>query len=171
VNWLVTHALHLYVWLASCRFAFYVIRISTIISQLSSQLESELFVWTYVVGANFAVVLLTALANRCWSLGLMFGYWLMLWLKLTILFNKAYSIHLLMLFTSQTMLGKAKRLIESLRLELGYVETAKSSNRSNNRLCWDCQIIQPIQQVNETLHDSTEWGCCEKSLCEVGSYV
>jgi len=82
----------------------------------------------------------------------MFGDWLMLWLKLTILFSKAYSIHLhyaihftnnvrqsqafnwvilsrtiqliqlnetwheftyIMLFTSQTVLGKAKRLIES----------------------------------------------------------
>jgi len=37
----------------------------TVISRLSSQLESELFVPTYVVGANSAVVLLTALANRC----------------------------------------------------------------------------------------------------------
>ena len=41
------------------------------------------------VGAN--IVLVTALENRCWSLGLMFGDWLMLWLKLTILFSKAYS--------------------------------------------------------------------------------
>jgi len=67
---------------------------STVISRLSSQLESELFVRTYVVGANLTVVFLTALANRCWSLGLMSGDWLMLWLKLTILFSKAYSIHL-----------------------------------------------------------------------------
>ena len=66
------------------------------------------------VGANLAVVLLSASANRCWSLGLMFGDWLMLWLKLTILFSKAHSIFTyIMLFTSQTMLGKAKRLIES----------------------------------------------------------
>ena len=49
---------------------------STAISRLCSQLESELFVRTYVVDANLAVVLLTALANRCWSLGLMFGVWL-----------------------------------------------------------------------------------------------
>jgi len=38
---------------------------STVISQLSSQLESELFVRTYVVDANLTVVLLIALANRC----------------------------------------------------------------------------------------------------------
>jgi len=41
---------------------------STPISQLCSQLESELFVRTYVAGANLAVVLLSALATRCWSL-------------------------------------------------------------------------------------------------------
>jgi len=39
--------------------------IPTVISQLSQQLESELSVQTYVVGVNLAVVLLTALANRC----------------------------------------------------------------------------------------------------------
>ena len=54
--------------------------------------------WIWAVCANLCgrceLVLLTALANRCWSLGLMFGGWLMLWLKLTILFSKAYSIHL-----------------------------------------------------------------------------
>jgi len=56
--------------------------------------------WFWAVCANLCgrcelkqFVLLTALANRCWSLGLMFGDWLMLWLKLSILFNKAYSIH------------------------------------------------------------------------------
>jgi len=38
---------------------------SAVISRLSSQLESELFVRTYVVGGNLTVVLLTALANRC----------------------------------------------------------------------------------------------------------
>jgi len=78
------------------------------------------FVRTYVVGANLAVVLLTALANRCWSLGLMCRDWLMLWLKLTILCSKAYSIHshYIMLFTSQTMLVKAKHLIESQGLEV-----------------------------------------------------
>ena len=40
-----------------------------VISRLSSQLEYELFFRTYVVGANFAVVLLTALANHTtvWS--------------------------------------------------------------------------------------------------------
>jgi len=69
--------------------------------------------WIGAVCANLAVVLLTALANRCWSLELMFGDWLMLWLQLTILFSKAYSIHLHYAFTSQTMLGKAKHLIES----------------------------------------------------------
>jgi len=38
----------------------------------------------------------------------------MLLLKLTIIFNKAYSIHLhYAIFTSQTILGKDKRLIES----------------------------------------------------------
>jgi len=63
---------------------------SRAISRLCSQLESELFVRTYVVGANLEVMLLTALANRYWSLGLMFGDWLMLWLKLAILFSKAY---------------------------------------------------------------------------------
>jgi len=39
---------------------------NTVNSRLSSQLESELFVRTYVVGANLAVALLIALANRCW---------------------------------------------------------------------------------------------------------
>ena len=39
-------------------------------------------------------MLLTALAKRCWSLGLMFGDWLILWLKHNFLFSKAYSIHL-----------------------------------------------------------------------------
>jgi len=37
---------------------------STAISRLCSQLESEVFVRTYVVGGNLAVVLLTDLANR-----------------------------------------------------------------------------------------------------------
>jgi len=73
---------------------FYLMLWCTVISRLSSQLESELFVRTYVVCANLAVVLLTVLANRCWSLGLMFWDWLMLWLKLTIFFSKAYSTHL-----------------------------------------------------------------------------
>ena len=62
---------------------------NTAISRLRLQLESELFVRTYVAGANLAVVLVTALANRCWLLRLMFGDWLMLWLAL--LFSKEYS--------------------------------------------------------------------------------
>ena len=92
---------------------------STAISRLCSQLESELFVWNYVVGANLAVVLLTALANICWSLGLMFRDWLMLFSARHIVFTY------IMLFTSQTMLGKAKRLIESFWV--------KSSNWSKLR--------------------------------------
>jgi len=48
----------------------------------------------------------------------MFGDLLMLRLKLTIPFSKAYSIQLILLFTSQTMFDKAKRLIVSQRLEL-----------------------------------------------------
>jgi len=59
-----------------------------------NNLPSMFATWIWAVCANLAVVLLTALANRCWSLGLTFGDWLMLWLKLTILFSKAYSIHL-----------------------------------------------------------------------------
>jgi len=91
---------------------------------------------TYVVGANLAVVLLTALANRYWSVGLMFGDWLMLWLKLTILFSKAYSIHLhyAIHFTNNVRRSQAFGL---------------------------SQIIQLIR-ANETSHDSTEWGCCRK---------
>jgi len=100
---------------------------STAISRLCSQLEFELFVRTYVVGANSAVVLLTAFANRCWSLGLMFGDWLMLWLKLTILFSKAYSIHLLYAIHF-TMLDKAKRLIESF-----WVKSANWSKLTKHR--------------------------------------
>jgi len=44
----------------------------------------------------------------------------MLSLKLTILVSKADRIHLyyIMLFTSQTMLGEAKHLIESRRSEI-----------------------------------------------------
>ena len=112
---------------------------STAISRLCSQLEFELFVRTYVVGANSAVVLLTAFANRCWSLGLMFGDWLMLWLKLTILFSKAYSIH--------------------LHHAIHFTNNVKQSQAFN----WVAlsQITQLIH-VNETSHDSTEWGCCRK---------
>jgi len=85
---------------------------STAISRLCSQLESKLFVRTYVVRANFVAMLLTALANRCWSLGLMFGDRLMFWLKL--FFSARHVVFTyIMLFTSQTMLGKAKRLIGS----------------------------------------------------------
>jgi len=49
----------------------------TVISRLCSQLESELFVRTRVVGANLALVLFTASAKRWRSLELMFGDWLM----------------------------------------------------------------------------------------------
>jgi len=51
-------------------------------------------VWAKLCGrCELSIVLFTA-SVRCWSLGLMFGDWLMPWLKLTILFSKAYSIHL-----------------------------------------------------------------------------
>ena len=112
---------------------------STAISRLCSQVESELFVRTYVVGANVAVVLLTAFANKCWSLGPMFGDWLMLWRKLALLFSKAYNIH------------------------LHYAVHFTNNVRQSQAFNWVIlsQIIQ-LLQVNETSHDSAEWSCCRK---------
>ena len=103
----------------------------TVISWLSSQLESELFVRTYVVDANLAIVLLTASANRCWSLGLMFGDWLMLGLKLTILFGKTYNVHLhyAIHFTKIVRQNEAFNWDAEIGIRL-YVETAQSSNWS-----------------------------------------
>jgi len=96
--------------------------------------------WIWAVCANLAVVLFTALANRCWSLGLMFGDWLMLWLTLTILFSKACSIHLHYAIHF-TMLGKAKRLIES-------------NHPSERNIAWQCGVK-----------------LLQESLCEAGSYA
>jgi len=62
--------------------------------QFESTAIFRLCSWIWAVCANLAVVLSTALANRCWSSGLTFGDWLILWLKLSILFSKACSIHL-----------------------------------------------------------------------------
>ena len=103
---------------------------NAVISRLSSQLQSEVFVWSFVVGANLAVVLLTALANRCWSSGLMFGYWLMLRLKLTTLFSKAYSIHLhyAIHFTNNVRQSQAFNWATKIGIRL--VETDKSFNWS-----------------------------------------
>ena len=67
---------------------------SHVISRLSSQLASELFVRTYVVGANLAVVLFNCINKQILIIRANFGDQLMLWLKLTILFSKAFGIHL-----------------------------------------------------------------------------
>ena len=63
-------------------------------------------------------------------LGLMFGDWLMLWLKLTIFFSKAYSIH--------------------LHYAIHFTNNVKQSQALNWVIL--SQTIQLIQ-VNETSHD------------------
>jgi len=68
-----------------------------------------------VVGANLTVVLLTALANRCWSLRLMFGDRLMFWLKLTILFSKAYSQVLLWCFRDPIWVHRIENRVPRIR--------------------------------------------------------
>ena len=75
---------------------------------------------------NLAVVLLTALANRCWSLGLMFRDWLKLRLKLTTLFSKAHSIqfHYAIHFTNNVRQSQAFNWATEIGIRL--VETAKS---------------------------------------------
>ena len=106
-------------------------RQSTVISRLCSQLESELFVRTYVVGAKLAVVLLTALANRFWSLGLMSGDWYMLWMKLTILFGKEHSIHqhYAIHFTNNVRQSQGFNSVREIGIRL-QVQTVKPSNWS-----------------------------------------
>ena len=75
---------------------------------------------------------------RPW-LGLMFGDWLTLWLKLTILFSKAYSIH--------------------LHYAIHFTNNVRQSQAFNWVIL--SQTIQLVQ-VNETSHDSAEWSCCRK---------
>ena len=75
--------------------------------------------WIWAVCANLcgrcelSSCAFNCLSKQCWSLGLMFGDWLMLWLKLTIVSARHIVFTYIVLFTSQTMLGKDKRLIES----------------------------------------------------------
>ena len=107
-------------------------------------------VWKYsnlpVMFATWIWAVSTNLCGRCElsscafnCLSKQFGEWLMLWLKLTILFSKAYSIH--------------------LHYAIHFTNNVRQSQVFNWVIL--SQIIQLIQ-VNETLHDSTEWGCFRK---------